>query len=280
MCISLTSTLPVARGRKTVLLICRHTLLPRQIAFLTSLYGKNFGIHHMESDNVKLDEIINCINKVRPVDIIAVLPLEMIISLMDRGFYPLYAEMTKSIDLRNCDIVYDGYKGCNFDKFVRYSNVRTYYFPTLFGKYIMKPAAGFKPTSNKILLFSGKRTSLSEREKTFLRNFYRNPDLQFEAMGRDVDINWLVQAIKNGDYLDVIVEAPKSVLNKLTELGLNPLMTKIIRVIDGEPFDIEHQTGSRFKFKGFKRLQRLIVDFSDPKLTNLFGQSVIKKLSA
>ena len=254
----------------------RHGAVPEQSRFLEKIYGEKMVYNYLESDRLELNDIIKCINRFQPNEIIAVLPIDMIIALMKRGIFPLHSIMENVNDPQNCDVVYDGFKCRNFKRFRRYQDVKTYYFPSLEGKFVMNPTLGFKPTSDRILLFSYKRSSVSTKEKKFLEQFY-GKKLTFIYKGKDTDVAALAQQIKSGDYLDLIIEAPKSVLIKITDLGVNPLIANNKKVLDDSTYDIKFVNGTKYEFLDYKRLQRLYVEYSDPVKINLYGMSRANK---
>lgn len=259
-----------------ILWISRHGILQKEINDLITVYGHNLIIKSIESYNLSATDVIKYINKFKPVEVVAVLPLEIIKKIMAQGIFPIYAIMDNVNDEHESDVIYDGYKCRKFVRFVRYKNINFNYFYGLNENFVMNPRMGFKPISNKILFFSSKRKKLSQAEQDYLISLYDNQQLEFVSTDINTDITLLTQQIKNNDYLDVVVEASQSVLVKLSQNWICPLIVQRQAVTYNQSASIVYDNGNQFIFCGFKRLKALQIEFANYKSTNLFGQELYK----
>lgn len=270
--------LKTEHGQKsTILWISRHGILYKEMKALNKIHGNNLVVKSIESQNLKATDVLRYIKKFKPVEVVAVLPLEIIKILMANGIFPIYAIMDNVTNEHESDVIYDGYKCRKFMRFVRYKNINFNYFYGLNENFVMNPKMGFKPISNKILFFSTKRKKLSQAEQDYLISLYDNQLLEFISTDINTDIALLTQQIKNNEYLDVVVEASQSVLEKLTKNWICPLIVQRQAVTyNNQPANIVYDNGNQFVFCGFKRLKSLQIEFTNYKTTNLFGQELFK----
>lgn len=265
--------LKTEHGQKsTILWISRHGILYKEMKALNKIHGNNLVVKSIESQNLKATDVLRYIKKFKPVEVVAVLPLEIIKILMANGIFPIYAIMDNVTNEHESDVIYDGYKCRKFVRFVRYKNIKFNYFENTKETLVMNPYLGHKPISDTILLFSYRRTHLSEIERHHLRELYGDKQLKFVFKNKNTDLALLAKDIRNNKYLDVIVEAPQSVLTKLTKNNVNPLIVQKHKASDNEVHDFVYSNDKKYIFDEYKRLKSLKVEFTNIKNTNLVGE--------
>ncbi len=269
-----TSCVNISVFRPKVLWICRHGALPKQLKVLEQMHGENIRYRTVEHDNLQLNQLIKIINDYKPTEVVANLPIKLLEGLVENGVYPLVSLFENTDDQSACDVTYDGYKNRNFIKFQRFVGVKKEFFLFFQKKFVMNPSLGFKPTSDRILLFSYRRSELSAKEKYLLEGLY-DKKLTYTSVGRNTDIADLAKQIQNGEFLDVILEAPDTVFKKISELGINPLVPITNLTTDEYLFDIEYinKTGlsSKHEFLDYKRLYKFQVKYVNPMTTDING---------
>ncbi len=72
----------------------------------------------------------------------------------------------------------------------------------------------------------------------------------------------IVRRYRKGDYDDIIVVAPYSVLTRMVDLGLRPLWSEAEIVQDPELADWRVKN-RLYRFKRFRRVRRLVMEFDD-----------------
>lgn len=264
------SRVDISVSRPTVLWICRHGVLPKQVKVLERIHGENIRYITIEDNNLQLNQILKMIKYHKPTEVVVNLPIWLLEQLVENGIYPLVADLENTDDQSNCDLTYDGYKHRNFIKFQRFMGVEEQYFVSLQNKFIMNPSLGFQPVSDRILLFSYKRSLISAKEKYILEGLYEKK-LNYTSVGRNTDIAVLAEQIKKGEFLDVILEAPETVLKKISGLGINPLIPITKLAEDMTVFDIKYKPDSKHEFLNFKRLYKFQIKYADPMTTDING---------
>lgn len=71
------------------------------------------------------------------------------------------------------------------------------------------------------------------------------------------------QRFENGGYDDIVVVAPLSVIQRLTELGIKPLWAEM-EVTTPEEAEV-YASGRPYRFKQFKRIVAINIVYCDPK---------------
>ena len=79
----------------------------------------------------------------------------------------------------------------------------------------------------------------------------------------------IAQRFRDGNYDEIVVVAPLSVMGKLTELGVRPLWAEM-KEVGSEAFDaasdvlLESSTKTRhMRFVTFRRVKRLVLEFEE-----------------
>lgn len=77
------------------------------------------------------------------------------------------------------------------------------------------------------------------------------------------DASDIIERFKGGGYDEIVVVAPLSVIAKLTEAGLRPLWAEMetIDEKDFNEYDSVRVNGRIYRFKEFKRIRRVALEF-------------------
>ena len=73
----------------------------------------------------------------------------------------------------------------------------------------------------------------------------------------------IVKRYKVGNYQDIVVVAPLSVLAKMCELGLKPLWADAAEETNERRIEYRGARGKGFRFIGFKRVSRIELVFEE-----------------
>ena len=76
------------------------------------------------------------------------------------------------------------------------------------------------------------------------------------------DAEDIVNRFKAGNFDDMVVVAPLSVIQRLTELGIKPLWAEMKRVDSKEEAETE-VSGRYYKFIKFKRIKGIKIEFEE-----------------
>jgi len=71
----------------------------------------------------------------------------------------------------------------------------------------------------------------------------------------------IANRFRNGKYDDLVAVAPLSVIAKLIEMGIKPIWAEM-ELVNPEEAEVE-ANGRYYRFKKFRRINRIIFDFED-----------------
>jgi len=71
----------------------------------------------------------------------------------------------------------------------------------------------------------------------------------------------VVEIYKKGGYDEMVIVAPLSVIAKITEMGIKPLWAEM-EIVPKEEAEVE-AAGRYYRFKGFKRIKKVKMEFED-----------------
>ncbi|HNW91413.1 MAG TPA: hypothetical protein PKM88_00695 [bacterium] len=113
----------------------------------------------------------------------------------------------------------------------------------------------------KILWMSRHKMTTPQIEA--LRHMY-GADVEVEQEAKPFsDAREIVRRFKSGNYLDMVVVAPLSVLAVICQEGIKPLWSEAIEETDPNKIEFFGGRGKGFRFVRFRRIKKVALEFED-----------------